>query len=468
MKKIVLTSVLAVALTVALTALALPYWFGMEAEKNYAAMIDRLSRNSGLSFTRRNYQRGWLGSTAETVIRFPQTKLEIVASHHISHGPLPINRVKSGNWQAVQTHITSRLSFNALDKSVAVPPVSADITFHFNGAGTLHAEMPAIRKTGDQGQVIDWRGLSVNMTFDREWKKIRIDAHMPVLTSSTAGKDEFSLSKISLYSDMREGTAGYFFGDAALTVGRMESGGATGRLSLQGLEVSSSAKPAGENVNLIVRYQFGEARTGEERYGPGQLVMELRHLDAAALVKFKNEVDSLYRGNRPPPQVAMMLAGKGLELVGTLAKKAPELEITRLSFKTREGEISGWAKFVLDGRKADLTQNPMKLLTSLAGNMEISIPAPVVKQLLAPQIRQDIEAHRQRGTLSEEDIAKLDPEKMAEIVDRIFPQYLSRNEFTRNLVEENGRYKLTLTLRQGQILVNGNPWRLPTRAAITL
>ena len=57
---------------------------------------------------------------------------------------------------------------------------------------------------------------------------------------------------------------------------------------------------------------------------------------------------------------------------------------------------------------------------------------------------------------------------MAQIVDRIFPQYLSRNEFTRNLVEDNGLYKLTLTLRQGQILVNGNPWHLPTRPAVTL
>lgn len=467
MKKLVLTSVLVVTLMVVLTALALPYWFGMEAEKNYSAILDQLSRHSGMSLSSRNYQRGWLGSTAETVIRLPETKWEIVAHHHITHGPLPINRVKSGNWQPVQAHITSQLHFTAQDKSVAIPPVSTDITFRLNGAGTLHAEMPPLRKIGDQNQVIDWRGMKVNMTFDREWKKIRLDAHMPALTLTTAGKDEFSLSKISLNSDMHEGTAGYFFGDGALTVGHMVFSGAAGRLNLQELEVSSSTKPAGENVNMIVRYQFVEARTGEESYGPGQLVMELRHLDAAALVKFKKEVDGLYRRKLPPTQAAMMIAGKGLELIGTLAKKAPELEITRLRLKTREGEISGKAKFVLDGRKKNLSQNPMLMLTSIAGDVELSLPPAVVKQLLAPQIRSDIEAYR-NNALSERDMTQLDSETMEKIVERAYPQYLRRNEFTRLLIEDNGRYRLKLSLRHGQVLLNGQPWHFPTRATHNL
>ena len=199
---------------------------------------------------------------------------------------------------------------------------------------------------------------------------------------------------------MQEGTAGYFFGDGALAIGQIEFGGVTERVSLQGLEVSTSARSAGENVNLVIRYQLGEMRTGDDRFGPGQLVMELRHLDAAALVKFKNEMDGIYRGKLPAPQAAMMIAGKAMGLIGTLARKAPELEITRLNFKTRAGEISGRAKFVLDGRKVNLAQNPMLMLTSLAGDMEIAIPAPVVKQLLAPQIRHDIETYRQNGALS--------------------------------------------------------------------
>lgn len=470
MKKTVLAAVLTFAATLALIALALPFWFGMETEKTYAAMLDRLSQSSGLRFTGKSYERGWLSSTAETVIRHPQASFEIVAQHRIHHGPLPLDRVTQGEWRFAQAHITSQIRLGAPDKenTSALPPLSADIVLHLNGAGAVHAEMPPIRKTGAQGQIIDWRGMNMDTTFDREWKNIRLDAHLPALTLSMPGQGEFSLSRLSLSSDMHEGTAGYFFGNGALTIGQLEFGGGTERVSLQGLEVSTSAKPAGENVDMIIRYQLGEARAGDERFGPGQLVMELRRLDTAALVKFKNEIDGIYRGNLPPPQAAMMVTGKALELIGTLAKKAPELEITRLSFKTREGEISGRAKFVLDGRKVNLAQNPMLILTSLAGDVEVSIPAPVVKQLLAPQIRRDIEAIHERGALTREEMTHLDPAKMAEIVDRVFPQYLARNELTRHLTEEQGFYKLTLSIRHGQLLLNGKPWHLPTRAAVTL
>ncbi|HSD97179.1 MAG TPA: hypothetical protein VLB06_08555, partial [Sulfuricaulis sp.] len=86
--------------------------------------------------------------------------------------------------------------------------------------------------------------------------------------------------------------------------------------------------------------------------------------------------------------------------------------------------------------------------------------------LLAPQIRQDIEAYRQSGALTADDVAHLGPEAMAEIVDRVFPQYLARNDFTRLLVEENGVYKLKLVIRQGQLLINGKPWHVPTQVTL--
>ena len=49
----------------------------------------------------------------------------------------------------------------------------------------------------------------------------------------------------------------------------------------------------------------------------------------------------------------------------------------------------------------------------------------------------------------------ISPEAMAEIVDQVFPQYLARNDFTASLIEEGGVYKLKLTIRQGQLLING-------------
>jgi len=150
-----------------------------------------------------------------------------------------------------------------------------------------------------------------------------------------------------------------------------------------------------------------------------------------------------------------------MELIAALSRQAPELEITKLSFKTPQGEITGKAKFVLDGRKHIAAQNPLQLLLALSGRGELAIPAAVLKQLLTPVIRRDIESYQSSGALTPQEMAELTPQAMGEIVDRALPQYLSRNGFTRYLVEDGDLYKLTVSIRRGQLLVNGTPWHAP-------
>jgi len=470
MKKFTLVLGFTLIALVALAAVGLPYWFGMEAEKTYGAMLEQLSGSSGLQFTGKNYQRGWLSSTAETVIRHPQIPIELSAQHRISHGPLPLDRMLEGDWRftPVQAHIASQITLAAVGKQkpLNLPPLSTETTFRLNGDGAMRAEMSPTKTTGAQGGVIDWRGMSADMTFDRAWRKIRFDALMPSLTVTAPDQGEMTLSRLSLHSDTQEGIAGYSFGDASLNIGQLEFGNAAGRVGLKGFALSSTARPAGDNVSLVIHYTLDEALVAEERFGPGKLVIEARHLDAAALVKFKNEIDALTRGNLPPAQAGMIVAGKAMELIALLSKKAPEVEITQLSFKTRDGEISGKGKFVLDGRKRDIAQNPMQMLMAFAGDLELAIPAAVLKRLLTPQIRRDIAAYRRSGALTADDVAHLGPEAMAEIVDRVFPQYLARNDFTRLLIEESGVYKLRLTIRQGQLLINGKPWHIPTQMTL--
>ena len=109
----------------------------------------------------------------------------------------------------------------------------------------------------------------------------------------------------------------------------------------------------------------------------------------------------------------------------------------------------------------------MQLLTMVSGDLELVIPEPVLKRLLTPVVRKDIEAYRRHGALSADELAKLDAQSLAAVVDRVFPQYLTQNEFTRLLTEDKGRYKLILSIRRGELLINGKPWHLPNRVALT-
>lgn len=473
MKKSVLAAVFAVIALLILVAVALPFWFGLKAEKTYSVMLDRLSGGSDVRLISSKYQRGWLSSTAESVIQSPKLPFELIARHRIDHGPIPMGRILQGEWRAtpVIALIASQVFLSVPGKENAMewPPLTADSTFWLNGDGVVHIKMGPIKQSGAQGQSFDWRGMSGDIIFDREWKRIRVDLLAPSLSlplSSDATEGKLTLSKLSLHSDMQEGSAGYFFGDVTLGLGQLDISNANGDMGLRGVDIATSAHPSGETVNLTFRYKLEELRLAQERLGPGELVIEVRQLDAVSLMKFKNEMDAISRGNPLSSQAEMMVAGKMLALIGALAKNAPELEITRLSFKTREGEIRGKAKFVLDGRRRNLGQSPAQLLTAVSGNLEMSIPEPVLKRMLVPMIRRDIEAYRRSGALSEGELAKLSPDVMTEIVDRMFPRYLARNEFTRLLVEDEGRYILKLSIRRGQVLINGQPWHVPTRIAL--
>jgi uncharacterized protein YdgA (DUF945 family) len=449
-----------------LAALALPYWSGLQAEKSYLALLAQLSRRSGLQFTGTHYERGWFSSTAETVIRHPRLPIQLSARHRISHGPFPIDRMLAGDWRftPVQARISSQIVLKAAaGRNVPdLPPLNTDTTFLLNGDGVLHAEMAPFRKTDARGQVVDWRGFSADARFDREWRKIRFAARMPALTLGTSGPGAgLSLSDLTLRSDLREGVAGFLFGDSALGIGQMRFDGAGGALDVNGLEISGAARPAGENVDLMLRYRVATVRAAHERFGPGELTIEARRLDTAALVKFKNQLDADHRDNPPPAQAALMLAGQAMELIAALSRQAPELEITQLSFKTRAGEITGKAKFVLDGRQHSAAQNPLQLLLALSGHGELAVPAPVLKELLTPAIRRDIEAYQRRGALTPQDMARLTPQAMSEIVDRAFPQYLARSGLTRYFVADGDLYRMVISIRRGQLLLNGQPWHAP-------
>jgi len=443
----------------------LPFWLGTEAEKTYQTLLERASRSSGLVLKGKTYERGWFRSSAETLIRYPGLPLELTATHKIDHGPFPLTRWLQGDFSLtpIQARVESevRVAAPAGQGGMAtLPPLTADLTIDLRGDGRVRITLPPSRTQGADGARFDWRGMSGDIDFDREWKKFRLELQAPgfSFTKASDNATEVSVSNITLRANLHEGTAGYLFGDNAFAIGQMNFQSPPAHVTLQGMEIASSTRAVGESVNMVLDYKIQAVNAAAEHYGPGQLTVELRKLDATTLMKFKNEMETIYRKDLPPAQASLMTLGKSMELIGALSKKAPELEITRLSFKTAEGELQGKGKLVLDGSKANIAENPMLLLTALSGNLELSIPPGMVRQILAPLILSDIESYRRTGTLSAKERANLDPATMAKVVDQALPLYLAQNPFTRNLVLEKDMYKLRASIRRGQLLVNDTPW----------
>lgn len=464
--KRILTALAIVLVLLLGAAAAAPFWFGMETEKHYQQMIQELAKNTGAAIDNRSYERGWLRSRAEAVIAWPGLPADLTVTHEIAHGPLALDKLLAGelSFAPANAFINSRATFSPSkgaseqEKTLArqLPPVNAETVISLTGDAEMDLTVPPAKKMGKDGSGFNWRGLSGKITVRQGGNQVMTELQSPGLVVARA-VSEFSVSQIRLNSD-HTATRGVMLGTTTLHIGKVGIGP---DIDLKGLRLIASAKPAGPNVDTTVNYQIKELLVNTASYGPGQLTLVLRKLDAAALRRYEQQVNALSRRNLPKEQVDMQTAAETMKLIAALSKKAPELEVTKLSFATPEGELSGAAKIVLDGSELDLAQNMMLIVRALRGELELSIPPSMVKAILTPQIREDIEGYKRAGALSTGEAERITPEVMAKIVDDAYTSYLTRNPLTRWLARSGGQYRLTVSFRDGRLLVNDEPVKQP-------
>ena len=468
MNKLVTIVVVVVAVLIAAVA-GLPYWFGLQAESAYQAMLQKLNDGGELIVTNSSFQRGWFESTADT--SFTLTNLPTVSVsmlHRISHGPLPLD--DEFQLQPLLARVKSQISIGLPGGAIKPPPMTGKTSVYLAGNSSTRIDMEPYNKPAPKAGETDvfdleWKGLSGNYTLSADYKNLKGEFNAPVLRFSF--KDGgFVLNKLSLSVDTQESASGLNTGNVALGVDKlmMDDRKKGESISLDGLRLGSDTQEAGGNLNSTLTFQFRAMESGDSKQGAAQINLQLRKLDVASLVKFQNEVRALRKQKMPPEQVNMMVLGKTMELLGQLAKKSPELEVTKLSFKAEDGEVTGKAKFVLDGSQLDVGGNPMLMLKALSGEGEISLPDSIVRLLAEPDVKRDLEVLKTSGKLSENEIAKLTPKRIAAITTQAIkelPQYRENVVSRLKLVADGPNYKIVAALKDGQLRVNNEPLQLP-------
>lgn len=468
MKKI-FTVFIVVVVVVILAAAALPYWFGMQAEDAHNAMLQKISEGGELTITNSSFQRGWFESTADAtfaITDLPGASLSVL--HRVSHGPLPLD--EDFQLMPLLARLKSQISISLPGGVVKLPPMNGKTTVYLAGNSVTRLEMEPYKKAAPKaGEAepfeLEWKGLSGEFALSADYKNLKGEMNAPLLQFAFKN-GSFSMNKLHLGMDTQESASGLDTGSMTFGVDKfsMDDKAKGEQISIDGLRLTTSTQEAAGNVNSTLTFQFRGLEAGGAKQGAGQIGLQLRKLDVATLVKFQKEVRELRKQKLPPDQVNMMVLGKTMELLGQLAKKSPELEITKLSFKAEDGEVTGRAKFVLDGSQLDVSGNPMLMLKALSGEGEISLPDSIVRLLAEPDVRRDIEALKTSGKLSEKDIAKLTPKRMAAITTqalRDLPQYKD-NVITRLRLEKDGpNYRIVAALKDGQLRVNNEPLQLP-------
>jgi uncharacterized protein YdgA (DUF945 family) len=466
--KIVTIVVVVVAVLIAAVA-GLPYWFGMQAKDAYDAMLQKMTTDGEITVGSNNFQRGWFESTADTT--FTLTNLPTVSVtmlHRISHGPLPLD--DDFQLQPLLARVKSQISIGLPGGVIKLPPMSGKTSVYLAGNSSTRLDMEPYKKAAPKaGEAeafdLEWKGMSGEFTMSADYKSLKGEMNAPVLQFSF--KDgSFALNKLNLTLDTQDSASGLDTGSVALGADKLTMVDRTKSetIVLDGLRLSTNTQEAGGNLNSTLTFQFRGIESGSGKQGAGQINLQLRKLDVATLVKFQKEIRELRKQKAPPEQTNMMVLGKTMEMLGQLAKKSPEIEITKLSFKATDGEVTGRAKFVLDGSQLDVSGNPMLMLKALSGEGEISLPASIVRLLAEPDVKRDIEALKASGKLSEKEIAKLTPKRIAAITAQAIkelPQYQDNVVSRLRLVADGPNYKIVAALKDGQLRVNNEPLQLP-------
>ncbi len=469
MKKTGIAVGVVVLLLVAAIAAA-PFWFGMQAEKAYTEMVQQMSANSTAAFTTKRYERGWLSSSAETTIQMPRVPFGFRLTSEIEHGPIAISRILQGELRLkpalafVNTQVSTVVKKGAgLDLVKAFVKqgsvIKADTVVSFNGDADTELSVAASRNKGKSGSnSFNWRGLTGSIRLRQGGQSVSVDLRSPGLAMTSENSGKVAVKQITFRSDTKMGAGGMMFGNITLNIGKLDLGD---KVRISGLRFSSASKPAGKNLDATIKYRIKSIDVGERSYGPGRMTLAVRKLDIKTLRQYEQKVSQISKRALPQEQASMMIAAETMKLFVKLSKKAPEVEITQLSFIAGEGELTGKAKLKLDGKDVDAGQNIMLLATALQGSAELSIPPSIVKAILTPQIRQDIEIYKNKGLLSAREAARLTPSILAKIVDQAYPAYLSKNSFTKLLIPAGSRYKISASYSRGRFLVNDKPLRQP-------
>jgi uncharacterized protein YdgA (DUF945 family) len=439
------------------TAATLPFWFGMEVEKNYNNKIQQLSKR-GITLTPVNYRRGWFVSSAESTIVFPGLPFTFSAAHRISHGPFALDRILSGEYQftPVQGVIKSQVSFAPPAGAAAnsPPPLEADTIINIQGDGETRLRLASVKNTLANGDVFESKEASGTVAFNSDWKKLQVNLLFPQISLKTQNNN-FILSKLDADSNLQEGVAGYMFGTNSFQIEKMAF---AENNVLEGLRMITSARETGTNVSLVMQYSLKGATLAGETYGPAQVAVEIRKLDAATLVKLDGAISEIYKKQLPEAQAGMILTGKMLEIVADLAKKNPEMEVTKFNFKTQHGEITGKVKLALDGANINAKENPLLLINALSGEGEVSVPSSIMEAMVKKQIQQEIERLKTSGKLKKQEVEKLTPEKISAITDQLAPQRAREFAAKLQFVPNGANFQANASLKRGQLFINNQPF----------
>ncbi len=452
MRKIAV-SVVAVLVILVVIVGGASYWLGMQAQKTYTTLMQNIGDNGRITVSNVSYERGWLSSTAEATISVPGLPTGFSIISRIQHGPFP--SIADLQFMPGMAVVKSELAANSPGLA-KLPPINARTMVFLDGNSKTQLDIPAFTQSAPGGTSFSWLPASGSFTVDADQTTVIGDITFPQVKLSSAVASAL-ITQATVNWTQPTGALGAAKTEFSLAIGHLATVGPKGKTSIDGLRLMSTEGEAAGSILATLSVQVRAVSDGISSYGPGQVVMQLRNLDALSLTKYQKEIQALEGRKLPVDQMGPAMQAKTTELIMNLVRKAPEFDISKLALQIGGSEITGKARFVLDGSGLPPGEIPTTFMQAANGEGKVSVPRAVIATLAQNEILQQLAAYKTQGALTPDEVKELTPDRISIITDTALPSYMDRVVASLGLVPDGGDFQWTVTAHQGQLLINNKP-----------
>lgn len=473
-------------LVIILAALVLGGYYGMGflTEKTIRKNIEVVDRSTnGLYAEIKQYDRGLFSSDAkiqwqlhvpERVVNDANGNPQTVPAQDytmempltIYHGPVIFanHKVRFGLGYAESVfpfpkQYEEQFAANFTKESTK-PQLDLSIFVNYLNQSTLDFKVPAFNLFAKDGVRFEWLGMDATTTMSSEMKKV---GGTVAIDGIHLAKDDakLDLGKVTTDYDLHETTSGLYLGDAnfMLPTFTMQVKGEK-IFEINELSVKSRSDIQEHLFNTNLSITIKSLFTNTKNYGPGDLEVALRNLDADVLAKINQQADAMQNGTEIQRQQAMIAL---LPELPKLFNKGAEFEISKFNFKIPEGIIEGTLFVSLP---KDENANPFELMQKVHGKARLKVPAVAVKELMKQAEIQQMA--KQNVSQSPAAQPTANPSATTQPVQPALPseqdiamqveKQLNALQQSGVIVVQGNDYLVEVTLDNGKFTVNGKPF----------
>lgn len=464
------------------------YGMGLLTERTIKNNIEVINRTNGLYADIEQYNRGWFTSDAkikwrlhvpERIVKDANGNSQTVAAQNfeksmpikICHGPFIFchNTFRFGVGYA-ETMFAFPEEFNEqFTKESTKPQLDLRIFVNYFLRSSIELAIPEFKLMAKDGSgTFTWKGMvsDLNMSSDKD----QVDGDV-VIDGMTFTKEDTvaTLDKVTTEYDLHQTSTGLYLGDASFSLPSFDITVKKEVLvSVKDLTVNSNSDIEDKLFSTHFSLGLKSVVANKKTYGPGELEVTLRNLDADVLAKINQQATAMQNGTEAERQQAMMAM---LPELPKLFSKGAEFEISKLNFKIPEGSIDGNLLVALP--KGD-NANPFELMQKVQGHAKLKVPAALVKQLVqqsaAQQMTkepdtqqalvQQMQANNPTATTAQDSNSSATPTQVSNEELAALQAEKQINTMVQNglIVLSGTDYLIEVNLEQGKFQVNGKPF----------